>query len=86
MLQQLWNLKNLLLAPVCFYQLMSAEQASSFASTIDVLRNHVPESLLHPKFGIVCGSGLSTLCSSLRNKVLVRYDILPGFVKSTGTF
>ncbi|KAF8496913.1 hypothetical protein JB92DRAFT_2988852 [Gautieria morchelliformis] len=61
---------------------MSAEQPS-FASTIEVLREYVPDSLLHPAVGVVCGSGLSTLASSLRNKVLVSYDILPGFAKST---
>jgi purine-nucleoside phosphorylase len=64
---------------------MSAEQPS-FASTFEVLREHVPDSLLHPVVGVVCGSGLSTLGSSLRNKVLVSYDILPGFAKSTGRF
>ena len=64
---------------------MSAEQPS-FASTVNVLREYVPESLLHPTVGIVCGSGLSTLASSLRNKVSVSYDIIPGFAKSTGRF
>ena len=58
----------------------------SFNATIDVLRERVPASLMHPSIGIVCGSGLSTLASSLRDKVLVSYDDLPGFAKSTGTF
>lgn len=64
---------------------MSSEQLS-FASTIDALREHVPKSLLHPTIGIVCGSGLSTLASSLREKVLISYDNLPGFARSTGKF
>lgn len=62
---------------------MSVQQVS-FAATIDVLRQHVPEKLIHPRVGIVCGSGLSTLASSLREQVLVSYDTIPGFATSTG--
>ncbi|KAF8576281.1 hypothetical protein K439DRAFT_1397489 [Ramaria rubella] len=61
---------------------MSSEQ-ETFTSTINVLRQHIPENLLRPTIGIVCGSGLSTLGSSLRDKVSVSYDILPGFATST---
>jgi len=63
---------------------MSAQQPS-LATTIDVLRGLLPESLIKPKVGIVCGSGLSTLASSLKDTVLIDYDILPGFGRSTGT-
>lgn len=63
---------------------MSSQQLS-FASTIEVLQEQVPEKLLHPALGIVCGSGLNTLVSNLQESVLVGYDILPGFGKSTGT-
>ncbi|KAF8523787.1 nucleoside phosphorylase domain-containing protein [Hysterangium stoloniferum] len=57
--------------------------SSSFSSTLDALREQLPEKLLQPVVGIVCGSGLSTLASSLRDKVLISYESLPGFSKST---
>ncbi|GJJ14754.1 hypothetical protein Clacol_010598 [Clathrus columnatus] len=61
---------------------MSSQQPS-FASTIDTLREYVPEDLMHPLVGIVCGSGLNSLVSNLQSSVLVGYDILPGFGTST---
>jgi len=57
--------------------------SSSFSLTLDVLREQLPEKLLKPVVGIVCGSGLSTLGSKLRDKVSISYDSLPGFAKST---
>lgn len=63
-------------------RLMSSQQPS-FAATIDVLREQVPENLMRPVLGIVCGSGLHTLVSNLQESVLVAYDILPGFGQST---
>lgn len=62
---------------------MSSQQLS-FASTIDVLREYVPESLMHPVLGIVCGSGLHTLVTNLQESVSVPYDSIPGFGQSTG--
>lgn len=55
-----------------------------FASTLDILARILPERLLKPRVGIVCGSGLSTLASSLRDVVEVPYNQLEGFTKSTG--
>jgi len=40
--------------------------------------------LQHPRIGIVCGSGLSTLVSSLKDVVLLPYSQLEGFGDSTG--
>ncbi|OBZ76300.1 putative purine nucleoside phosphorylase [Grifola frondosa] len=62
---------------------MSDEQTLPFASTLDVLATVVPAHLLKPRVGIVCGSGLSTLASSLRDVVEVPYSALEGFGKST---
>jgi purine-nucleoside phosphorylase len=61
-----------------------AETQLPFASTLDVLARLVPEQLQKPRIGIVCGSGLSTLVSSLRDVVEVPYTALEGFAKSTG--
>lgn len=58
--------------------------ANPFASTLDVLAGLLPEHLLKPRVGIVCGSGLSTLASSLRDVHEVPYSALEGFGKSTG--
>ncbi|KAI0783277.1 hypothetical protein C8Q75DRAFT_737045 [Abortiporus biennis] len=59
------------------------DSSPPFASTLDVLANILPSKLLNPKIGIVCGSGLSTLASSLRDVVEVPYTALEGFGKST---
>lgn len=55
-----------------------------FQATLKALHDLVPENLIHAKVGIVCGSGLSTLAESLREKVLVPYAKLEGFGRSTG--
>jgi len=60
-----------------------AEPPLPFASTLDVLARLVPEYLQKPRIGIVCGSGLSTLVSSLRDVIEVPYTALEGFAKST---
>ncbi|THH30831.1 hypothetical protein EUX98_g3358 [Antrodiella citrinella] len=60
-----------------------SSSSQPFASTLDVLASLLPEHLLKPRFGIVCGSGLSTLASSLRDVVEVPYSSLQGFGKST---
>ncbi len=57
---------------------------SPYASTLDVLAGLLPPHLLQPRVGIVCGSGLSTLASSLRDVHEVPYSALDGFGKSTG--
>jgi hypothetical protein len=58
--------------------------SNPFAATLDVLASLLPEHLQKPRVGIVCGSGLSTLASSLRDKVEVPYTALHGFGTSTG--
>ncbi|KAI5116163.1 hypothetical protein M0805_005752 [Coniferiporia weirii] len=52
-------------------------------ATYATLKEKLSARLLAPKVGIVCGSGLSTLASSLRDVVLVPYEELEGFGKST---
>lgn len=52
-------------------------------ATYSTLASKLPARFLHPKIGIVCGSGLSTLASTLRDVVLVSYSDLEGFSKST---
>ena len=44
----------------------------------------VPERLQKPRIGIVCGSGLAGLATSLRDVVQIPYDQLAGFATSTG--
>ncbi|KZT00689.1 inosine guanosine and [Laetiporus sulphureus 93-53] len=58
-------------------------ESQPFTSTLDVLARMLPEHLLKPRVGIVCGSGLSTLASSFRDVVEVPYSELEGFGKST---
>ncbi|KAF9810988.1 hypothetical protein IEO21_06745 [Rhodonia placenta] len=62
---------------------MSSTTPDTFSSTLDVLNNILPAHLRKPRVGIVCGSGLSTLASTLRDAVQVPYSALAGFGKST---
>ncbi|KAG8747794.1 hypothetical protein FRC10_011239 [Ceratobasidium sp. 414] len=55
----------------------------AFTATIDAIKSRVPEGLREPTVGIVCGSGLSGLVSSIRDSVLVPYPEIPGFGMST---
>jgi purine-nucleoside phosphorylase len=55
-----------------------------FVSTLNCLACKLPEHLRKPRIGIVCGSGLNTLVSSLRDVVEVPYHTLEGFARSTG--
>ncbi|KAF8056904.1 nucleoside phosphorylase domain-containing protein [Lyophyllum atratum] len=54
-----------------------------FDQTLEALTKLVPAKLQKPRIGIVCGSGLSGLVESFREVVIVPYDKLPGFAKST---
>jgi len=56
----------------------------AFIQTLDALDSLLPEALRKPLVGIVCGSGLSGLVESFHDVVIVPYDKLPGFAKSTG--
>jgi len=53
-------------------------------AAIKTIRSKLPETLHRPIFGIVCGSGLSGLGDSLRDKVIVPYSEIPGFSQSSG--
>ncbi|KAI0329750.1 hypothetical protein GY45DRAFT_1252146 [Cubamyces sp. BRFM 1775] len=54
-----------------------------FEATLATLASLLPEKLLRPQVGIVCGSGLSTLAAALRDAIEIPYASLPGFGKST---
>ncbi|KAG9123984.1 hypothetical protein FRC07_013288, partial [Ceratobasidium sp. 392] len=55
----------------------------AFTAAIDAIKARIPEELREPTVGIVCGSGLSGLVSSIRDSVLVPYPEIPGFGTST---
>ncbi|KAI0761369.1 hypothetical protein BD413DRAFT_486037 [Trametes elegans] len=54
-----------------------------FDATLARLASLLPQKLRRPQVGIVCGSGLSTLASALRDVIEVPYASLPGFGSST---
>ncbi|SPO31546.1 related to PNP1 - purine-nucleoside phosphorylase [Ustilago trichophora] len=54
-----------------------------FKQAVEAIRSVVPAELASPKWGIICGSGLSGLASSLTNPVHVPYTSIPGFSEST---
>ncbi|KAH6910609.1 inosine guanosine and xanthosine phosphorylase family protein [Coprinopsis sp. MPI-PUGE-AT-0042] len=57
--------------------------AIEFEPTISFILSAVPEALQRPQIGIICGSGLSGLVEVLRDVVIVPYEKIPGFAKST---
>lgn len=62
----------------------STTPALPFAQTLATISRLVSDPrLLKPRIGIVCGSGLSTLVSSLKDVVQVPYSQLQGFGEST---
>ena len=61
----------------------ASELPAAFASTLQTIHDRVPEKLRAPQIAIVCGSGLSTLAESIRDKVTVPYTDLEGFATST---
>ncbi|RXW19681.1 hypothetical protein EST38_g6188 [Candolleomyces aberdarensis] len=56
---------------------------TSFAPTLEAIRSKLPEKLQNPQIGIICGSGLSGLVDTLREVVIIQYDDIPGFGRST---
>lgn len=55
----------------------------TYNAALQTIAERVPKHLQSPKIGIVCGSGLSGLADHMREKVLVPYQDLAGFGKST---
>lgn len=58
--------------------------AISFSSSLDAIKAALPAKLQSPHVGIICGSGLSGIVDIFRDVVLVPYENIPGFSKSTG--
>ncbi|GAK67471.1 purine nucleoside phosphorylase [Moesziomyces antarcticus] len=54
-----------------------------FKQAVEAIRAAVPSELAAPKWGIICGSGLSGLAGSLESVVHVPYTSIPGFSEST---
>ena len=63
----------------------STELQAKLDKTLATLAERVPERLLKAKIGIICGSGLNTLASNMKEVVYVPYDDLEGFATSTGS-
>lgn len=54
-----------------------------FSAAVEKIRSLLPAALQQPKWGIICGSGLSTLGSSLVDSVEIPYSEIPGFSQSS---
>lgn len=48
---------------------------------LEVIRKKAPN--FHPKIGFIAGSGIGHLADELKNQVVIPYDELPHFPKST---
>lgn len=66
------------------FAIQSCSAMGDLQAALKTLHDILPESLRKPQYGIVCGSGLSTLVESLTDVVKVPYLSLDGFVNSTG--
>jgi purine-nucleoside phosphorylase len=53
-------------------------------ASIDAISGALPDNLQSPRVGIICGSGLGGIVNVIRDVVLVPYENIPGFSKSTG--
>ena len=58
--------------------------SQSFGTSLEAIKGALPANLQSPCVGIVCGSGLSGIAAQFRDTVLVPYENIPGFSKSTG--
>ncbi|KAG6860802.1 hypothetical protein C0995_007512 [Termitomyces sp. Mi166 len=75
------------MAPPTLIHYNTQEKTSPpFAETLQVIESFLPPKLQKPRIGIVCGSGLSGLVDSFKEVVIVFYDKLPGFAKSTACY
>lgn len=61
----------------------NVEMPVSFSASVDAIKASLPVGLQSPRVGIVCGSGLSGLVETFRDVVLIPYEEIPGFSKST---
>ena len=57
---------------------------AEFAQAVHKIRSVLPAPLQAPRWGIICGSGLSTLGSSLVDSVEIPYSDIPGFAHIGG--
>jgi purine-nucleoside phosphorylase len=60
--------------------LSSAELAAlpqEFAAAVECIKSSLPADLSAPKWGIICGSGLSGLVDHIEDKILINYDAIP---------
>ena len=48
-----------------------------YAAAVDSIASRLPENLAAPKWGIICGSGLSGLVDHIEEKVVIDYDTIP---------
>ncbi|CAA7268811.1 unnamed protein product [Cyclocybe aegerita] len=62
---------------------MGNDIAPSFDASIKAIKETLPVNLQSPRVGVICGSGLSGLVDIFRDVVLVPYENIPGFSKST---
>jgi len=44
---------------------------------LDAITSRLPSELSRPKWGVVCGSGLSGLVDDIEEQVLINYDTIP---------
>ncbi|CAO1618013.1 unnamed protein product [Parajaminaea phylloscopi] len=56
---------------------------TEFTQAVESIRSRLPTELSQPEWGIICGSGLSTLGASLEASVEVQYETIPGFAHSS---
>lgn len=57
--------------------LTMAPLSSSELEALSAIKGRLPAELAEPKWGVVCGSGLSGLVDHIEEQVLINYDAIP---------
>lgn len=67
---------------------MTAITEETYKTSADYIASRLPEEFKKVKLGIICGSGLGGLVTTIdqTTKVEFHYKDIPGFVSSTGNY
>lgn len=67
---------------------MTAITEETYKTSADYIASRLPEEFKKVKLGIICGSGLGGLVTTIdqTTKVEFLYKDIPGFVSSTGNY
>ena len=63
---------------------MDGSSSRNPTKALEYLQQRLTSDLRRPAIGVICGSGLSGIASTMQHKVEVPYTEIPDFPQSTG--